>query len=66
MPLVLTLRPHRGSRVRIRTAGGEEVWVELREVDGQSARLMFVAPDEVEILRESLVPAGERPPMKTS
>jgi carbon storage regulator len=39
------------------------VWVEVVEIRGNSVRLGLVAPDDVTILREELVPAADSEPL---
>ena len=54
MPLVLTRRA--GERVRI----GDDVTVEVIEIDGGKVRLRFTAPESVTIFREEIIGKARR------
>jgi sRNA-binding carbon storage regulator CsrA len=47
-------------RIRLVTPAGEVVWLTLADVERGKARLAFDAPDGVKIMREELLPPGER------
>ncbi len=56
--LVLSRRP--GERIRLKTASGEIIWIEVAGIDRQGAiRLAFSAPQSVEIMREELLTIKE-------
>ncbi len=57
---MLILSRRIGERIRLKTASGEIVWVEVADIDRHGAiRLSFVAPQSVEILREEIIVRGD-------
>ncbi len=58
---MLVLSRRTGERIRLKTAAGEIVWVEVAGIDRQGqVRLSFVALQSVEIHREEIPNREER------
>ncbi len=52
---MLVLKRYIGSRVRLRTIGGEEIWITLFRNRNGALMLGFDAPQSVEVVREELL-----------
>lgn len=52
---MLVIKRHVGERIRI----GPDTWLEIIRIEGQAVRLGFVAPEQVKIMREELLPEAE-------
>lgn len=55
----LVLNRREGERLRIKTAEGVVIWVEVVEVRGHRARLDILAPRAVHVVREEVLLADE-------